>query len=97
MKAALITAYGGPEVLKIAYVPRPHPKADEVLVRISAAAINSIDWKISSGRFKHFMPVRQFPYIPGEEIAGVIEAKVPEFRRGCLSSRWSVDRVASTL
>jgi NADPH:quinone reductase-like Zn-dependent oxidoreductase len=85
MKAALITAYGGPEVLKIAYVPRPHPKADEVLVRISAAAINSIDWKISSGRFKHFMPVRQFPYIPGEEIAGVIEeigSDVAEFQVG---------------
>ena len=73
MKAALITAYGGSDVLTIASVSRPYPQPDEVLVRVYAAGINSIDWKISSGQFRHHGPERQFPYIPGEEIAGVIE------------------------
>jgi NADPH:quinone reductase-like Zn-dependent oxidoreductase len=85
MKAAQITAYGGPEVLKVADVPRPRPQADEVLVHVHGAAINSIDWKISSGLFRHHMPPRPFPYIPGEEIAGVIEEIGPgvkEFQVG---------------
>lgn len=85
MKAAQITAYGGPEVLKVAEVPRPRPEADEVLVRVHVAAINSIDWKISSGLLRQLMPPRSFPYVPGEEIAGVIEeigSDVTEFQVG---------------
>ncbi|MBL7983832.1 MAG: NAD(P)-dependent alcohol dehydrogenase [Flavobacteriales bacterium] len=46
MQAALATAYGGPEVIRIAEVPTPSPKPDEVLIRIRASAVNAADWRL---------------------------------------------------
>lgn len=43
MKAVLCTGYGSPEVLKISDVPKPIPKADEILVHIQSTAVNSGD------------------------------------------------------
>lgn len=43
MKAVICTGYGSPEVLKISDVPKPIPKADEILVRIHSTAVNSGD------------------------------------------------------
>lgn len=43
MKAVICTGYGPPEVLKLGDVPKPIPKADEILVRIHSAAVNSGD------------------------------------------------------
>jgi NADPH:quinone reductase-like Zn-dependent oxidoreductase len=63
--------FGGPEVLRLEHVQRPEPKEDEVLVRIYAAGVLPIDWKIRQGRVP--MPVH-FPVIPGSAFAGVIES-----------------------
>jgi len=72
MKAAIIRAYGGPEVLKIEDVPRPEPKANEVLVRVIAAGINPIDAIIREGTYaKEFGT--HLPLVPGYDIAGVVE------------------------
>lgn len=49
MRAALCTRYGPPEVLRLADVERPRPKADELLVRVHATTVNSSDWFIRSG------------------------------------------------
>ena len=46
MKAAICTQYGPPEVLAIQEVPRPRPKADEVLVKIMSSAVNSGDVRV---------------------------------------------------
>lgn len=46
MKAALATAYGGPDVIRIAEVPTPSPKKSEVLIRIHASAVNAADWRL---------------------------------------------------
>lgn len=46
MKAALATAYGSPDVIRIADVPTPSPKSNEVLVRIHASAVNAADWRL---------------------------------------------------
>lgn len=46
MKAALSTAYGGPDVIRIAEVPTPIPKSNEILVRIHASAVNAADWRL---------------------------------------------------
>lgn len=73
MQAALINEYGGPEQIVLKSVPRPEPKPGEVLVRLKAAGVNPADWKIREGYFKQFMPL-QFPWIPGIEGAGVVEA-----------------------
>jgi NADPH:quinone reductase-like Zn-dependent oxidoreductase len=71
MQAVQIHSYGGPEQLKLEQAPRPAPQAGEVLVRVSAAGVNPIDWKIRQGLMKDFQPVT-FPYIPGIEVAGVV-------------------------
>ena len=44
-------SYGGPEVLDVVEVPIPVPAAGEVVVRVKAAGVNPIDWKIYSGSF----------------------------------------------
>jgi len=43
MKAAVITRYGSPDVVKILDVPKPTPAADEVLIRVHAATVNRTD------------------------------------------------------
>lgn len=76
MRAICIHQYGGPEQLKLEEMTRPEPQAGEVLVRVYAAGVNPIDWKIRQGLMSAFQPLR-FPFIPGIEIAGVVEAVGP--------------------
>jgi len=63
--------YGDENVLTYTDVERPAPKADEVLVKVHAAAVNPVDWKIRGGLGEMFG--LQLPIIPGCEIAGTIE------------------------
>jgi NADPH:quinone reductase-like Zn-dependent oxidoreductase len=51
MRAAVVDHYGGPDVVRVADVPRPRPGADEVLVRVHAAAVTSGDARIRGARF----------------------------------------------
>jgi NADPH:quinone reductase-like Zn-dependent oxidoreductase len=46
MQAALATAYGSPEVIRIAEVPTPSPKKNQVLIRIHASTVNAADWRL---------------------------------------------------
>jgi NADPH:quinone reductase-like Zn-dependent oxidoreductase len=69
MKAVQIHAYGGPEVLKYEDVPRPEPKANEILVRVHAAGVNPVDWKIREG----IVPAT-LPMIMGIDFSGVVES-----------------------
>ena len=70
MKAIVVHQYGGPEVLKLDEAPQPEPKEDEVLIRVMAAGINPVDAYIRSGKYG----TGKLPYIPGMDVAGVIEA-----------------------
>ena len=72
MRAVRVSGYGGPEQLKLERVERPQPQAGEVLLRVHAAGVNPLDWKIRQGFLKEFMPTT-FPYTPGIEVAGVVE------------------------
>ncbi len=49
-----VYSYGGPEQLKLEQKPRPEPQAGEVLLRVHAAGVNQIDWKIRQGLMKEF-------------------------------------------
>src|ERR1700756_1004507 len=49
MKAIVVHEHGGPNVLKYEDVPRPEPKADEVLVRVMAAGVNPVDTYVRQG------------------------------------------------
>ncbi|GHO90218.1 oxidoreductase [Reticulibacter mediterranei] len=77
MQAIQVHEYGDVDQLKLAVVARPEPQAGEVLVRVHAAGVNPIDWKVRQGLRKHLVPM-QFPYIPGMEIAGVVEGVGPD-------------------
>ena len=82
MKAIVIHQNGGPEVLKYDNAPRPQPKDDEILIRVMAAAVNPVDIAIREGRFGGR---GGFPFIPGMDVAGVVEqggAKVARFKKG---------------
>jgi NADPH:quinone reductase-like Zn-dependent oxidoreductase len=76
MRAARFHDYGPPEVLTVEETPRPMPGEGEVLVRVHAAGVNPIDWKLRAGYLKDFMPV-QLPYTPGYDLAGTVEAVGP--------------------
>lgn len=73
MKAVRMYAYGGAEVLAYEDMPRPEPQAGEVLVRVYAAAINGIDWKIRDGELQQIFNF-QLPIILGSDAAGVVAA-----------------------
>jgi NADPH:quinone reductase-like Zn-dependent oxidoreductase len=84
MKAIRIHNYGGPEVLQYEDAPRPEPQAGEVLVRVLAAGVNPIDWKVREGHMKDFWP-HKFPLILGWDLSGVVEEvgpRVSQFKKG---------------
>lgn len=76
VKAARVHGYGGPEAVRIEETTLPDPKAGEVLVRVQAAGINPIDWKIRAGYLKDVMPLPT-PFTLGVDFAGVVEALGP--------------------
>src|SRR6266481_5026360 len=72
MKAIRIHNYGGPAVLQYEDAARPAPQAGAVLVRVLAAGVNPIDWKVREGHMKDFWP-HKFPLILGWDLSGVVE------------------------
>lgn len=80
IRAAIITAPGGPEVLRLEHRPTPAPAANEVLVRIHGSAMNRADVLQRQGRYPP--PPGAPADIPGMEFAGEVVA------RGSAASRW---------
>jgi len=80
MKAIRIHNYGGPEVLQYEAAPRPKPGKGEVLIRVHAAGVNPIDWKVRAGYMKDFI-AHSFPIILGWDVSGVIEEVGPNVSR----------------
>src|SRR5436190_8486703 len=72
MKAMGIRRFGGSEVLEKLEISAPDPGPHEVLVRIVAAGVNPVDWKIREGLFEGRMP-HHFPLVLGWDAAGVVE------------------------
>jgi NADPH:quinone reductase-like Zn-dependent oxidoreductase len=89
MKAAVYTRYGPPDVVQIRDVEKPVPKDNEVLLKVRAASVNPLDWRLMRGE----------PYIlrivfglhkprstrPGRDVAGQVEAvgrNVTQFKPG---------------
>ncbi|MFE3493077.1 NADP-dependent oxidoreductase [Streptomyces sp. NPDC059175] len=74
MKAATISAYG--QSPHITEEPDPKVGPDSVLIRVKAAGVNPVDWKIATG---HLDPVLNvyFPLVPGWDVAGVVQKVGP--------------------
>ncbi|QGW83166.1 NADP-dependent oxidoreductase [Variovorax paradoxus] len=81
-RAVLIRAYGSPA--EVAEIARPVAGQGQVLVRVRAAGVNGIDWKVRDGLVQQAFPL-QLPAVLGIELAGVVEAVGPgasRFRAG---------------
>jgi NADPH:quinone reductase-like Zn-dependent oxidoreductase len=84
MKAIRIHEYGGPDVLEYEDAPIPDIGPDGVLIRVRAAGVNPVDWKIRKGLMTAFQPL-QFPAVVGVDVSGTIErvgSLVSRFRPG---------------
>jgi len=65
--------YGGPELVHLAAFTLPDPQANELVVRVKAASINPLDWKIRNGDMKMLIGSK-FPRAMGTDFAGTVEA-----------------------
>lgn len=73
MKAIRVHQFGDPQVMKLEDVPDPKPAAGQVLVRVKAVGVNPVDTYIRAGKYGP----RQFPFTPGADAAGIVEAVGP--------------------
>jgi len=69
MQAVQIHQWGGSEVIHIEAVERPTIAAAEVLIRVHAASINPVDWKIRQGYLQNYL---KLPLILGRDMAGEV-------------------------
>ncbi|MGV2909525.1 NADP-dependent oxidoreductase [Achromobacter sp. AGC25] len=84
MKAFIIDRYGKNETGRIADVPEPVLREDDVLIQVHAASINALDAKIRRGEFKLILPYR-LPLTLGNDVAGTVVqvgAGVRQFKPG---------------
>ena len=75
MQAARIHRFGGPEVIRIEDLPDPEAKSGEVRIRVHAASVNPVDYKIRQGGF---LPEDKLPMTLGRDIAGIIDQVGPD-------------------
>ena len=69
MKAIVFQQHGGPEVLQYTEAPEPALRANEVLVRVRACALNHLDLWVRGGLPNVPIPL---PHIPGSDVAGEV-------------------------
>lgn len=73
MKAVRIHQYGSRDVLAFEEAPKPVPAADDLLIRVVAASVNPVDWKLREGHLAQMIPY-EFPLTLGWDVSGVVEA-----------------------
>ena len=80
MKAFVLDRYGKKRALRLADMPNPELRDDEVLVEVHAAGVNLLDSKIRGGEFKLILPYH-LPLILGHDVAGVVVKVGPRVRQ----------------
>ncbi len=73
MKAIQYTGYGATDVIRYAETDKPVPKAGEVLIKAAATSVNPAEIAFRTGATRDRFPI-QHPYIPGLDVAGIVEA-----------------------
>ena len=84
MKAFIVERYGTADRVRVADMPEPDLREEDVMVQIHAAGVNLLDSKIRNGEFKLFLPYR-VPLILGHDVAGVVArvgSRVRRFKPG---------------
>jgi NADPH:quinone reductase-like Zn-dependent oxidoreductase len=84
MKAFVVDRYEKRGDLRLAEMPEPALRDDDVLVEIHASGLNLLDSKIRDGEFKLILPYRP-PFILGHDVAGTVVrvgSKVRQFKPG---------------
>lgn len=84
IRALVLNEYGGAGALTISSIKPPVAGAGQVLVRVQAAGVNGVDWKLREGLLQKAFPL-QLPTVLGIELAGivvVVGAGVTRFRKG---------------
>ena len=79
MKAIRIHEYGDASTLRYEDAPKPEIAGNEVRVRVRAAGVNPVDWKIREGYLKEMLPY-PMPLILGWDVSGEVEAVGDEVR-----------------
>ena len=72
MNAIGIRKFGGIDVLEHMILPVPIAVPNMLVIRVVTAGVNPADWRLRAGQFRLF--VRTFPFIPGSDIAGIVES-----------------------
>ena len=72
MKAFVIDRYSKTDPMRLADVPEPQMRDDDVLIEVHGASVNPLDAKIKAGEFKRILPKR-FPLVLGHDVAGVVK------------------------
>ncbi|MDR6769283.1 alcohol dehydrogenase [Acidovorax delafieldii] len=80
MKAFVLDRYGKKAPLRMAELPTPELRDDEVLVQVHAAGVNLLDAKVRDGEFKLILPSR-LPLVLGHDVAGVVTQVGPRVRQ----------------
>jgi NADPH:quinone reductase len=72
MRAVGVTEFGGPEALHLVDVPAEPLGPGQVRLRVTAATVNPTDTYARNGTYAGRDPVKEFPYVPGMDVAGVL-------------------------
>lgn len=73
MRAFVLTKYGGPDSSELRDVPVPEPGPGQVRIRVHAAGLNPVDFKIREGKLKMVQDLK-LPVVMGNELAGTVES-----------------------
>jgi NADPH:quinone reductase-like Zn-dependent oxidoreductase len=86
MRAVRFHEFGDPHVLTVEDVPDPHAGPGEIRIRVRAASVNPVDWKIRAGYLAQVMPTT-FPAITGSDATGVVD-EIGEGVAGVEPGQW---------
>src|SRR5947208_1338050 len=80
MKAFAVDKYKKKGALRLANLPEPELREDDVLVQVHATGVNLLDSKVRDGEFKLILPYRP-PFVLGHDVAGIVVRVGPRVRR----------------
>ena len=73
MRAAGVIEFGGPDALQVVDVPDEPLGPGQVRIRVAAATVNPTDTHARAGAYAGRDPVKQPPWVPGMDVAGVLD------------------------